>query len=146
MIYTDPDRLATYTGGVDFRRPLMTVTSSSLKAWLNERDSGADSRINHANGDGKVEIVQIEPDRKRVGIGEHAEYYTDEGKIILTGAGAQGGAQVGPQAGAQQDAQLNDTKRGNTRGGKLTYFTDGDRLLVDGEPKKQVQSHLRKKS
>jgi lipopolysaccharide export system protein LptA len=130
MIYTDQDRLANYSGGVDFRRPTLTVKSTALKAWLNEQDSDADSRINHAFGEGKVEIVQVEPDRQRIGTGEHAEYYTDGGKIVLSGAGA----------------QLNDTKRGNTKGGKLTYFTDDDRLLVDGAPEQQSKSHLRKKT
>jgi lipopolysaccharide export system protein LptA len=130
MVYTDPDRLANYSGTVDFRRPSLIVKSAYLKAWLNEKDSGADSRINHAQGDGKVEITEVAPDRQRVGTGDRAEYYTDEGKVILTGG----------------EPQLNDSKRGNTKGEKLTYYTDDDRLLVDGVPKKQVHSHLRKKS
>jgi lipopolysaccharide export system protein LptA len=131
MTYTDPDRLADYTGGVDFRRPSLTVKSANLKAWLNEKDSDADSRINHAQGDGKVEIVQVAPDRQRVGTSEHAEYYTDGGKVILTGG----------------EPQLNDSVRGNTKGAKLTYYTDDDRLIVDGTSKKQpAKSHLRKKS
>ena len=92
------------------------------------RDS--DSRLNHAIGEGKVEIVQVVPDRTRTGTGEHAEYYTDGGKIVLSGGGA----------------QLNDTKRGITKGGKLTYFTDDDHLMVDGAPEEQSRSHLRKKS
>ena len=72
MLYTDPDRLATYTGGVDFWRPAMTVKSAILKAFLNPQDADADSRINHAFGDGKVEVVQYAPDRHRVGNSEHA--------------------------------------------------------------------------
>jgi len=130
MVYTDEDRLASYTGGVDFWRPALTVKSAALKAYLNEQDSDADSRIHHALGDGKVEIVQFVPDRQRVGNSEHAEYYTDEGKIILTGGAP----------------QVHDTKRGNTRGEKLTYFTGDDRLLVDGAPERKSQTHIRKKS
>ncbi len=80
MIYTDRDRLANYSGGVDFRRPMLTVQSAALKAWLNEQDSDADSRLNHAFGDGKVEIVESVPGRTRIGTGEHAEYYTDGGR------------------------------------------------------------------
>jgi lipopolysaccharide export system protein LptA len=129
MTYTDQDRLASYSGGVDFRRPALTVKSATLKAWLNEQDSDADSRINHAFGDGKVEIVQVIPDRQRIGTAEHAEYYTDGGKIVLTGGAP----------------QLNDTKGGNAKGLKLTYFTDEDRLQVDGTPEQQSKSHLRKK-
>lgn len=130
MVYTDPDRLATYTGGVDFWRPQMTVKSTSLKAYLNPEDSDADSRINHAIGDGKVEIVEYAPDRQRLGNSEHAEYYTDEGRVVLSGGAP----------------KLNDTKRGNTTGDKLTWFTDNDRLIVEGAPEHKGQSHLRKKS
>jgi LPS export ABC transporter protein LptC len=131
MLYTDPDRLATYTGGVDFWRPAMTVKSAALKAFLNPQDSDADSRINHAFGDGKVEVVQYAPDRHRVGNSDHAEYYTDEGKVILTGG----------------EPKLNDSKTGNdTRGDKLTWFTDNDRLIVEGSPQKKSQSHVHKKT
>jgi len=130
MLYTDPDRLANYTGGVDFWRPTMTVKSASLKAYLNEQDSDADSRVNHAFGDGKVEVVQFTPDRRRVGNSEHAEYYTDEGKVVLSGG----------------EPKLNDSKTGNdTRGDKLTWFTDDDRLIIEGAPEKKGRSRLRKK-
>jgi lipopolysaccharide export system protein LptA len=131
MLYTDLDRLANYTGGVDFWRPAMTVKSATLKAFLNPQDSDADSRINHAFGDGKVEVVQYAPDRHRVGNSEHAEYYTDEGKVILSGG----------------EPKLNDSKTGNdTRGDKLTWFTDDDRLIVEGAPEKKSRSHVRKKT
>jgi lipopolysaccharide transport protein LptA len=130
MVYTDEDRLATYTGGVDFWRPAMTVKSGTLKAWLNEQDSKQDSRLNHAQAEGKVEIVQTAADRQRIGTGDQAEYYTEGGKVVLSGG----------------KPQLNDTKRGNAKGDKLIYFTDDDRLIVDGGPGRQTQSHLRKKS
>lgn len=134
MVYTDPERLAVYTGGVDFWRPTMTVKCASMKAFLNPQDSDADSRINHAFGDGKVEIVQFVPadHRQRVGNSEHAEYYTEEGKIVLTGG----------------EPKLNDSKRGNTQGEKLTYYTDNNRLEIEGAPEaaKKAQSHLRKKT
>lgn len=134
MVYTDGDRLANYTGGVDFWRPTLTVKSAALKAYLNPEDSDSDSRVNHAFGDGKVEIVEFVPadNRQRVGNSEHAEYYTDEGKIVLTGG----------------EPKLNDSKRGNTKGDKLTYFTDNNRLIIEGSgaPEKKAQSHLRKKS
>ncbi|HWE49751.1 MAG TPA: LPS export ABC transporter periplasmic protein LptC [Bryobacteraceae bacterium] len=129
MVYTDTDHLALYSGGVDFVRPNLTVKSASLKAYLNEKDSGKDSRVNRALGDGAVQIVEVSPIRQRIGKGEHAEYYTDDNKVILTGG----------------SPQLADTIRGNTRGDKLTYFTDDERLLVDGVPERQVQSHYRKK-
>ena len=101
MVYTDDDRLASYSGGVDFWRPALTVKSAALKAYLNPEDSDADSRVNHAFADTRVEIVEFVPadHRQRVGNSEHAEYYTEDGKIILTGG----------------EPKLNDSKRGNTK-------------------------------
>ncbi len=125
MVYTDEDKIAVYSGGVDFRRPTLSVKSQTLKAWLN--DSSADSRINHAFGDGKVEILEAAKGRQRVGTGEHAEYYTDDGRIVVSGG----------------QPLLTDTLRGNTRGAKLTYFTDDERLIVDGTLQQPVQSRLR---
>jgi lipopolysaccharide export system protein LptA len=129
MVYTDADRLAIYSGGVDFVRPNLTVKSASLKAYLNEKDSGKDSRVNKALGDGTVQIVEVSPIRQRIGKSDHAEYYTDDNKVVLTGG----------------SPQLTDTIRGNTHGDKLTYFTDDERLVVDGVPERQVKSHYRKK-
>ncbi len=129
MVYTDADRLAVYTGQVSFARPTLTVKSEALKAFLNENDSDEDSRINKAFSDGKVTIMDKSLDRARVGSSEHAEYYTEEGKIILTGGAP----------------RLDDPKKGNTQGVKLTYFTDDERLEVDGAPQAPVKSHLRRK-
>jgi lipopolysaccharide export system protein LptA len=131
MVYSDEERLAVYTGGADFWRPTMTVKTVTLKAYLNDQDSDADSKVNRAFGDGKCEVVQYAPDRHRVGNSEHAEYYTEDGKVILSGG----------------QPKLNDSKTGNdTRGDKLTWFTDDDRLIVEGAPKQKTQSHLRKKT
>jgi lipopolysaccharide export system protein LptA len=129
MTYTDADRQAVYTGGVNFWRGGLTVKSATLKAFLNDDKSNADSRINHAFADGAVEIVQAAKDRQRIGNSEHAEYYTEEGKIILTGG----------------EPQLKDSLKGTSRGQKLTYFTDDDKLIMDGAPQKPVKTELRKK-
>jgi lipopolysaccharide export system protein LptA len=64
-----------------------------------------------------------------VGTGEHGEYYTDDGKIVLNGG----------------NPQLKDTLRGDTKGEQLVYFTDDDRLIVSGAPKNPVQSHLHRR-
>ena len=130
MVYTDVDRLAVYSGGVDFARPALTVKSTTLRAYLNDKDSGKDSRINRALADGAVVVEQLAPDRKRVGTSEHGEYFPDDAKVVLTGGAP----------------QLADTKRGNTKGEVLTYFTNDERLLVNGAPDKQAQSRLRKKN
>ncbi|MDP9171290.1 MAG: hypothetical protein M3N54_11785 [Acidobacteriota bacterium] len=129
MVYTDSDRQAVYTGGANLWRPTLTVKSATLKAFLNDNKSNADSRINHAFSDGKVEIVDTSPIRKRVGTSEHAEYYAEEAKVVLTGG----------------EPKLTDSLSGDTVGDVLTYFTDDDRLLVNGTPKKQVKTHFTKK-
>ena len=126
LVYTDQDKIATYSAGADFQQPALSVKAETLKAWLN--DSDADSRIHHAFGDGKVEIVQAAAGRRRVGTGEHAEYYTDEGRIQLSGG----------------QPVLTDTLRGNTKGEKLTYFTENERLVVDGTQQQPVESRVRR--
>ena len=129
MVYTDQDRLAYYTGGANLWRPTLTVKSATLRAFLNPENADSDSRINKAYGDGNVEIVQLSPDRTRVGTSEHGEYYTDDGKIVLSGG----------------TPELKDTLRGNTKGEQLVYFMDDDRLIVSGAPKNPVQSHLHRR-
>jgi lipopolysaccharide export system protein LptA len=129
MVYTDQDRQAIYTGGANFWRPALTVKSDTLKAFLNDNKSDQDSRINHAFADGKVDIVETSPGRQRIGNSEHAEYYADDGKIVLTGGAP----------------QVHDTLRGDSTGEKLTYFTDDNKLMIDGTQQKQVKTHLKKK-
>ena len=129
MVYTDADRQAVYTGGTNFFRPGLTVKSASLEAFLNDNKSDEDSRIHHAFAEGGVEIVQATKGRQRIGTSEHAEYYAQEGKIILTGG----------------EPLLKDSLKGNTQGDKLTYFTETDKLIMEGAPKKPVRTELHKK-
>ena len=84
MVYTDQNRLAIYSGGVQMTRPNMKVKCQDLKAYL--ADSSADSRLEKAYADGAVEIVQVAPDRTRTGTADHAEYFTGDEKVILRGA------------------------------------------------------------
>ena len=131
LMYTDADRMAHYTGGVVLFRPGLNVKSADLRAYLNPKDSGEDSRLNHAFGDGKVEIVESRPDRQRIGKGEHGEYITKEDKVILRG----------------NLADLYDSiKKDDSHGTELTYYTSDDRLLVAGAPTKLVVSHLQRKN
>jgi lipopolysaccharide export system protein LptA len=129
MVYTDADRQAVYTGGTNFVRPGLTVKSASLQAFLNDNKSDSDSRIDHAFAEGAVEILQAAKGRQRIGTSEHAEYYAEEGKIVLTGG----------------EPLLRDSLRGNSRGDKLTYFTGDDKLIMEGAPQKPVKTELHKK-
>ena len=127
LVYTEQDRLAHYSGGVAMTRPGLDVKGAELRAYLAEK--GADNRLERAFADGSVTIVQKTPVRTRVGTGEHAEYYTEDERIILRGG----------------VAQLADSLRGDTRGLQLTYFVDDDRLVVDGAPSQPATSRVRGK-
>lgn len=127
MVYTDQDRLAHYSGGVLLNRGSLQMKAGDLRSWLAEE--GADNRLQKAFADGAVEIVQTGPVRTRIGTSEHAEYYTDDDKIILRGG----------------EPLMNDSLRGNTRGAELTYYSNDDRLLVNGSVAKPAISHIRRK-
>ncbi|MDQ6760956.1 MAG: LPS export ABC transporter periplasmic protein LptC [Acidobacteriota bacterium] len=128
LVYNDEERLAHYTGGVFLDRGAMKMRSKELRAFL--RDDSEDSSLDHAFADGNVEIVQTAPSRRtRTGTSEHAEYYVDEDKLILEGG----------------QPQLVDSRKGTTRGSKLTWFSQDDRLLVVGAEGKPANSKIQRK-
>ena len=143
LVYTDKDRLAYYSGGANMTRPGLDVKGREIRAFLKEQkkedktkaklaaeDEDEDgSRLDKAFADGDVEIVETTPARKRDGTGQHAEYYTEDAKIILQGT----------------DAVLVDSLKGKSVGSELIYFTDSDKLVVKGAPQKQVKTNLKKK-
>jgi lipopolysaccharide export system protein LptA len=153
MVYTDTDRIAHYTGGVVLTRPGMTVQARELRAYLKEaekpaekgtaaakepvkapipgkeKDTGNNTSLDKAFADGGVVIVQKAADRTRTGTAEHSEYYVAESKVILN----------------QGKPKLVDSFKGTTEGRQLTYFSNNDRLLVDGEKDKPAESNLRRK-
>jgi lipopolysaccharide export system protein LptA len=125
--YNDDQRLARYSGGAILERPNMTVKGSEIRAFL--RNDNNDSSLDHAFADGRVEVHQASPDRKRDAASEHAEYYVDDDKVILEGG----------------QPQFVDSLRGMTRGEKLTWFSEDDRLLVNGVEKQPVKSVIHRK-
>ncbi|MGH9719462.1 MAG: LPS export ABC transporter periplasmic protein LptC [Bryobacteraceae bacterium] len=127
LVYTEPDRLAHYTGGVLLTRPRMRVKSLELRAWLAE--AGEESSLEKAIADGRVEIFQTSPGRTRTGSSEHAEYFVPEEKILMRGG----------------NPQLSDSHTGTTRGSELTWFAADDRLIVNGVPERPATSRLRRK-
>ena len=127
MVYTEQNRLAHYTGGVLLVRPGLRVKGAELRAFL--AAEGADSRIEKAYADGRVEIDAAGSGRTRRGTGEHAEYYTAGQKIVLRGG----------------QPQLVDSKGGSTRGTELTYYANDDRLQVIGAPGQPATSRIPRK-
>ncbi|MGD0014016.1 MAG: LptA/OstA family protein [Bryobacteraceae bacterium] len=124
LVYTESSRTAHYTGGVHLTRPGMDVKAAELRAWLN--DANAASSLDRAFADGKVVVVRATPGRTLKGAGEHAEYYTTEERILLTGG----------------DATLVDSARGLTKGRELTYYVNLDKLLVNGREQQPVTSRI----
>ena len=125
--YNDQTRVASYKDGVTLDRPGMKVKGREIRAFL--RDNSGDSSLDHAFADGEVVIDQSSPGRVRKGTSEHAEYYVDEDKVILEGG----------------SPQFIDSLRGATRGEKLTWFSQDDRLLVNGVETKPVNTLLHRK-
>ncbi|HYP06025.1 MAG TPA: LPS export ABC transporter periplasmic protein LptC [Bryobacteraceae bacterium] len=129
MIYRDKERLAHYTGGVVLTRGSMVMNSKELRAFLEEEAKGGGSSLHHAFADGGVKIVDVTPVRTRTGTSEHAEYYVAEAKVVLNGG----------------EPQLVDTVKGTTRGRQLTFFSDTDKLTVEGAQEQPVKSRILKK-
>jgi len=127
LVYNDATRVAAFSGGVRLVRRQTTVTSARLIAHLAEGDGT--SRLERADAEGAVEIVQAAPERLRRASAEHAAYQADEEKIVLWGG----------------EPMFSDSLRGITRGRQLTWFPDDDRLLVEGGAERPAVSRIRKK-
>ncbi len=130
MVYTEDTRIVVYTGGAVLKRPDLSVTAQEIRAFL--KDSDADSSLDKAFADGTVKIVSTSEklNRTRTGTSDHAEYYADDGKVILQGG----------------EPLLVDSVKGRTRGKQLTWYANDDRLLIDGADKDHLaKSTVRKK-
>jgi lipopolysaccharide export system protein LptA len=128
MVYTEDTRIVDYTGGVLLKRPDMTINAKQIRAFL--KDSDSDSSLDKAFADGTVKIVNTSEKlkRTRIGTSDHAEYYAGEEKVILNGG----------------DPTLTDNTN-RTRGKQLTWFSNDDRLVVDGAVNDPVKSTIHKK-
>jgi lipopolysaccharide export system protein LptA len=127
LVYTEGDRLAHYTGGSHMTRPGLDVKASQIRAYLN--DSKSDSSLDRAYADGRVVILRTAPDRTITATGETAEYVAREDKIVIE----------------QGDPTLVDSVRGTTKGARLTYWTNLDKLLVNGAEKDPVRTMLKRR-
>ena len=128
LTYRSETRLAEYQGGnVLLTRPELNVSANRLQAYMKE--SGSGDSLDKAIGDGAVKIVSSASKRTRTGTGEHSEYYAGEQKVVLSGG----------------EPLLIDTVRGQTKGRQLTWWSNNDRLLVDGVESRPADTLLRKK-
>jgi lipopolysaccharide export system protein LptA len=131
LFYRDDTRVALYTGGAKLVREKMTVTSKEIRAFLTPKtkDNSDQSSLDHAIANGDVQISQVvSPTRTRTGTAEHCEYYTKDDKVILNGGAP----------------QMHDSLKGITKGRQLTYFSDDDHLIVEGQKNQVAVSQMRK--
>jgi lipopolysaccharide export system protein LptA len=133
LAYTDDNRLAIYSGGVNLNRPDMHLQSRELHAFL--ADSTADSRLEKAFADGAVEIVQTTVTHHTyTGTADHTEYYCDDNKVVL-------------KSEKPRMARLVDSVKGHdnmTQAPELTYLADDGRLLGSGGSNQPVQSRIQR--
>lgn len=131
MVYTEDTRVVEYTGGVVMKRPDMTITAASIRAFL--KDADEDSSLDKAFADGTVKVLSTSEKlrRRRTSTSDHAEYYADEGRVVLIG---------GPPS-------LIDSVKGEIHPPKqLTWFSNDDRLIGDGiDSSNPVKSVIHKK-
>jgi lipopolysaccharide transport protein LptA len=128
LSYDDDKRVAEYTGGAILQRSNMDVKAKAIRAFL--RNDSDDSSLDHAFADGQVHVHSTAPGRVRDGTSEHAEYFVDEDKVILS----------------EGRPKFVDSLRGTTEGEKLTWFSKDDRLLVNGVEAQPVKSVLKRKT
>ncbi len=130
MMYDDDRKIAHYTGAVKLIRGRMTMTSSELRAYMRDnKDKKSDeSSLERAVADGSVVVTELAFDHTRTGTSDHAEFFTEDNRVVLNGG----------------IAAMADSRRGITRGSQLTYYSDDDRLYVEGEKKALVVTHMKK--
>ena len=108
--YSDQGRKAVYRGNVRLQTEDTILEAQRLDAYF--AGTGNALQLDRTIAEGAVKVTQ--PGRRATG--NHAEYFSAEGKIVLTG---------GPPA-------LYDAAKGFTSGRSLTFYSRDDRLVVSG--------------
>jgi lipopolysaccharide export system protein LptA len=132
MTYWDADKKAHYMGHARLNRGNLVVTSRELFAWFSQKEN--DNSLERAEAVGDSVIVQSGPDatgkpRTRRGTSERSDYDVAAGRVILSGGAP----------------QMFDSLKGTTRGERLTWFSNEDRLVVDGSLNQPAASRILKK-
>ncbi|MCX6604166.1 MAG: hypothetical protein NTV52_11285 [Acidobacteria bacterium] len=127
MTYWDVEKKAHYMGHVKLDRADLVVTSRELFAWFSQKEN--DNSLERAEAIGDAVIVKTGTARIRRGVSERADYDVPAARIVLTGG----------------SPQMFDSLKGNTKGERLTWFSNEDRLLVDGSTALPAASRILKK-
>jgi lipopolysaccharide export system protein LptA len=130
LVYSDPENLAHYEGGVEAKGTGFSATSTTLDVYLVPRSqaSGSQSLARPGQLDRMVaqgHVVIVQPDRRAEG--QALVYTAGDDKFVLTG---------GPPS-------IFDAERGKITGVSLTFYRHDDRVLVEGEEKTPVVTQTR---
>jgi lipopolysaccharide export system protein LptA len=132
MTYWDVEKKAHYMGNARLNRGSLVVTSRDLFAWFSQKEN--DSSLERAEAVGDSVIVDSGADasgkmRTRRGTSERSDYDVAAGRVILSGGAP----------------RMDDSLKGTTKGERLTWFANDDRLLVDGSSNQPAASRILKK-
>jgi lipopolysaccharide export system protein LptA len=107
-----------YRENAHLERPGLDVRSRYLRTFFEEDPKpggGTETKLEHLEADGAVDILQRPPGKVRHGRSEHAEYYLGEERMVLTGG----------------QPEASDSVRGTTHGPKITWYSREDRMVVE---------------
>lgn len=131
LVWDGKAKQALFAGGARLERPGMTVESRLLRAFFAEQAAGgrAETRLERLEAEGAVVIREFARDRRRTGRGEHADYFLDEERMVLSGG----------------NPSVEDEQRGVTRGAVITWFGRQDRMIVDNAGAGPAVSRVKQK-
>jgi lipopolysaccharide export system protein LptA len=116
LTYVDGDRKAVFSGNVLVKSAETTMTANSVQVFLLARGSSAASSGNQLDrivAQGDIQIRQGERNAQ----GSQVVYTAQEQKFVLTGT-------------PDKKPSIFDAEHGQITGDSLTFFTQGDRVLV----------------
>lgn len=131
MVYEGKGKEVLFAGGAQMDRPGMRMESRELRGFFREEAAGGatQTRLERLEGEHGVVIREGARGRKRTGRGEHAEYFPEEERMVLSGG----------------NPSVEDAARGVTRGAVITWFGRQDRMIVDNEGAGPAVSRVKQK-
>lgn len=116
LTYVDAERRAVFSGNVVIKSAETTMNANSVQVFLLARGSsggGAGNQLDRIVAQGDIEIQQ----GARKALGSQVVYTAKEQKFVLTGS-------------PERKPSIFDAEHGQITGDSLTFFTQGDRVLV----------------
>lgn len=129
LVYVDQERRARYEGGVRARSSDGLLTANHIDIFLKPSGTvtastqATPSQLDRIVSEGDVIVTQ--PGRQ--GSGEQLTYYQDDNRYVLSGG----------------SPQIHDAQHGTVRGSTLTFFSNDDRVLVEGSNASPTVTHTR---